>query len=171
MITLRLCPRESSIAIKSKSIQVESLGDMNRNFLVQLEGEVKTHPRQAKRFRKLLLTTQATCVSMFLLAQPTFAATTDLDPDVAKTLLLLEITCAALGAAAAVIGLMIAGVWKMFFGGKQADEWTTNIFKGLGQVIIAPIAVALIVGLATLLFGGLPGFQPIKNPLAAWFAH
>lgn len=165
-------PKSPSVdTIKSKTFTIDSLGEMKTNFLNKLELEVIQQPRQAKKLKKLLMTTHSMCVSMFLLAQPTFAATTELDPDVQKSILILEITCAILAVALAVVGLMAAGVWKMFFGGKQADEWTTNIYKGLGQVIIAPIAVALIVGLATLLFSNLPAFQPIGKALSTWFSN
>lgn len=168
---LTYCPMSPSIAtITKKSVFVESVKETKLNFLVTLDKEVKQFPKRGRKLRRLLITTHSMCVSMFL-AQPAFAATSpELDPDVQQTILILEITCAILAASAAIIGLMAAGVWKMYFGGKQADEWTTNIYKGLGQVIVAPIGVALIVGMAVLLFSGIPAFQPIGEALNTWFS-
>jgi hypothetical protein len=168
-----LIARQSSIDIKSRSLE-EKENSANANFLMQLESEVKANPRRAKKLKTLLSATATMCVSMLIVAQPTMAASIvpsqpNIDPDLINTLIILMLTCAGLGVLASVVGLMMAGIWRMFFGGKQADEWRQNIYRGLGQVLLAPVTVALIVGLALLLFSSLPAFRPLVRPIQAWF--
>lgn len=171
---LTLIARQPSIDISNRSFQLSEHSEDPTNFLVHLKKEVKQYPKQAKKLKHLLSTTAAMCVSMLVLVHPTMAATLSptvqtIDPDLINTLMILMLSCAGLGVLAAVVGLMMAGVWKMFYGGSQADQWRQNIYRGLGQVLLAPVAVALIVGLALLLFSTLPAFQPLIKPIQAWF--
>jgi hypothetical protein len=174
VMIVNLIPRHPSTNInrRSYSIAAQETEIITSNFLQSLDKEVRHNPFQAKKLRKTLTITHTMLVSTLVLAQPTYAAAmapTNIDPDIVNTLVLLMLTCAGLGVLAAVVGLMAAGVWKMFFGGNQADQWRQNIYRGLGQVILAPVTVALIVGLALLLFSHIPAFQPLVKPIQAWF--
>lgn len=147
---------------------------ISANFIATLESEVKKNPKQAKKFKHLLSATAMMCLSMLMLADPTMAATVmnptpNIDPDLVNTLIILMLSVAGLGVLASVVALMLAGVWKMFFGGKQSDEWRQNIYRGLAQVLLAPVSVALVVGLAILLFSTIPAFHPLVKPIQAWF--
>ncbi len=167
-----LTPKTPSVpCVKPWSFEVtQSSHIQQENFLIQLAKEVKTNTRQAKRLRKLIIGTLSVSISLLVLSQPTFASPVDsVDPDLMNTLLTLMVACVGLSMGAAVIALMLAGTWRMFFGGKQSGEWTINIVKGIAQVLAAPVVVALIAGLFTLLFSGLPAFQPITAPIIAWF--
>jgi hypothetical protein len=171
-----LIARSPSVNIDSILLEERQL--ITVNFLATLESEVRAKPKQAKKFIHLLTTTTMVYVSMLMLADPTMAAsamamaptpTPNIDPDLVNTLIILMLSVAGLGVLASVVALMLAGVWKMFFGGKQSDEWRQNIYRGLGQVLLAPVSVALIVGLAILLFSTIPAFHPLVRPIQAWF--
>lgn len=161
---VNMVPRAPSINLGIRSINLSKEGTSAENFLMDLEMEVKRNPRKAMKLKSSLIATSMTFGSIFATLNPT-----TIDPDIVHTLTLLMLTCAGLGVLAAVVGLMAAGVWKMFFGGNQADLWRQNIYRGLGQVILAPVSVALIVGLAVLLFSTVPAFKPIIEPITAWF--
>ncbi len=164
---------------RSPSVEIEPLElrpreSISINFIATLESEVKANPKQARKFKHLLSVTSMMCVSMLMLADPTMAATTmsptpNIDPDLVNTLMILMLSVAGLGVLASVVALMMAGVWKMFFGGNQANQWRQEIYRGLGQVLIAPVSVALIVGLAVLLFSTIPAFHPLVKPITTWF--
>lgn len=161
-----LHPRHSTVTVKS---QIVEMGKEEINFLMKLESEVKANPKKSKKLRKQIIATHAMCVSLFALITPVSAASGGVDPDLLQTLVIIMGTCVVLAAAAAVIALMAAGVWKMFFGEKDASDWTTNIIKGIIQVFSAPVIVALIAGIFTLMFSHLPAFIPILTPLRAWY--
>lgn len=166
---LKLQAKSPSVNVNFKIYEVQT---SNKNFLNELAKEVKSNPRQAKRLYKLLVTTHLAFVSV--LAQPLIAMAApinsgNVDPDIVEILIKLEATCVVLAVGAAIVALMLAGMWRMFFGGSQATEWTQNIIKGFGQVITAPMIIALIIGLMTLMFTGMPAFRVIKDALEVWF--
>ncbi|OPH61742.1 hypothetical protein BC351_00430 [Paenibacillus ferrarius] len=169
-----LIARSPSVDIKPLELRPREY--VKINFLAILESEVKSNPKQAKKFKNLLSTTSMVCLSMLMLADPTMAETMaptptppNIDPDLVNTLIILMLSVAGLGVLASVVALMLAGVWKMFFGGSSADQWRQNIYRGLAQVLLAPVSVALVVGLAMLLFSTIPAFHPLVKPIQAWF--
>ena len=60
---------------------------------------------------------------------------------------------AAAGVGCAGVLLSGAGLYRMFKKNKEAMDWSSDIIKGLTQVLIASPTVMLLVYIATLLFG------------------
>lgn len=169
---LNIIPKSPSVNIRIKSIDFNQVGFSEseisvENFLADLEMEVRKNPRKAMKLKSSLIAMSMTLGSILVSVNPTAT----IDPDIQHALTLLMITCAGLGVFAAVIGLMAAAVWRMFFGKRAAEEWRENIYRGLGQLLAAPVTVALIVGLAVLLFSSIPAFKPMIEPITAWFQH
>lgn len=160
--------------IKRSPVTLEEVKSDGGSFLEQLKQEVVRNRSKGRQLKRIILATQTACLSLLVLAQaqPTFAMEVSNVKSEASTLMLeLMVVVALLGVGASVIGLMLAGIWKMAMGSSQADQWTHNIIKGLGQVIGAPAIVALIVGVAALLFQGIPIFQPIGGAIDAFLGN
>lgn len=175
MVKVNLGTKDSSEKIKIYSsfiVEPSSLKKKNHDFLTELNQEVVKCPSKAKKLKKTILATQAVCLSLLALAQPTSAMginpSIEVPSEAAQIMVEIMVIVAILGVGATIIGLMLAGLWKAFFGGNQADVWTTNILKGFGQIVVAPAVVSLIVLAANLLFGGLPIFQPIGDAISAF---
>lgn len=162
-----LTTKSSAVTISTKTFVLEQ---NNRNFLDQLRVEVIQNPKKARKLLKILSTTHTVFASMLIQTDLVRAAPTNLvPPDITNSILIAIAVIAALGVGIAILSLMIAGMWKMLFGKSRADDWTVNILKGLGQLLGAPILVALIVGIFTLLFSKVPAFQPIVSPITTFF--
>lgn len=163
-------PRNCNVKINSihEKINVERRVSLEP-FLQHLESEVRQNPTKAKKLQKLIKSTNMVCAGLLVVGvKPATTASTQIDPEVISTGLLIMGIVACLAVLAAIIGGMLAGIWKMFFGGRQADAWTTEILKGFSQVMLAPLVIALIIGIFTLLFGNLPAFAPLKGA-SIWF--
>lgn len=64
-------------------------------------------------------------------------------PEVDKGFQKVEFICIAISSGIAVLCLMADGVLKML--GIEKPDWTKKIYKGLIQVMTAPLAVAIVV--------------------------
>lgn len=60
----------------------------------------------------------------------------------------------AVGVGSSGVLLSAAGLYRMIRKDKESRDWTTDIIKGLVQVLLAGPTVMLLVYIATLLFGG-----------------
>ncbi|GAB6989441.1 hypothetical protein [Paenibacillus pini] len=172
-----LTTKDSTVETFNKIIDMNlSLwSNNNSDFFDKLNKEVISHPKQAKRLKKALFSIHTTL--LLTLATSTVSHANPATPanpvprELADSLLIVMGVIAALGVATAIITLMISGMWKMLFGKSRSDEWTIQIIKGLAQVVAAPIVVALIVAVFTLLFSNVSAFQPIQNPITTFFHH
>jgi hypothetical protein len=145
----------------------------NVNFHLQnLVGEVRKNPKKAKKMIVMLSSTQTTFVSWLSLVSPTMAATKDNFTEELPSLIFeIVVIVGLIGLGIAVITLMLSSVWKMLFGKGKSDEWTTEILKGLAQLILSPILVTLIVGLCVFLFGDIPAFYGIKKSITTFWGN
>jgi hypothetical protein len=137
-----------------------------KTFLLKLESEVKHNPRQAKKLTKLMSTTATMLTAtLFTTLAPTAKSGLEIDPELKQMFMWAMVIIVLLGIVAAVIGGMLASIWKMFpfFGGKQAESWTLEIYKGFGQLLATPIIIGGIVILFYILFSKLPFFNPVKE--------
>lgn len=164
---VNLTARDSTVTTSNKTFNV---GYTDKNFFDQLNKEVMAHPKEAKKLKKILFTTHTMLLLILVKNNVALAAPNNPVPqDLTDSLMIVIAVIAAMGVATAIISLMIAGMWKMLFGKAKADEWTVSVLKGLAQVIAAPILVAFIVGLFTLLFSNVAAFQPILSPITTFF--
>jgi hypothetical protein len=135
-----------------------------------LNKEVIANPKQARKLLKMLSVLHTMLLLPLVTSGTAMAAPANPVPqELTDSLMVLVAVIAALGVVTAMITLMTSGIWKMFFGRNKATEWGTEILKGLSVVLGAPILVALIVGVFTLLFSNVPVFQPLISPITVFF--
>lgn len=81
----------------------------------------------------------------------------EITPDIVMTWgLKIALMTVAIGVAISGALLVTAGVYRMFRKRKEAEEWTTDIVKGLVQVLIAIPTVYALFHLAQIVFRSLP---------------
>lgn len=81
----------------------------------------------------------------------------EITPDVIMTWgLKIALMAVAIGVAISAALLVTAGVYRMFRKREEAEEWTTDIVKGLVQVLIAIPTVYALFHLAQIVFKSLP---------------
>jgi hypothetical protein len=136
--------------------------------ILQKEVIVGTVEQQLKRAKKLkkLLKGFVTVVGVGLKMTPkAFAATTPAITTGATAItpavvmqwgLTLALISVSVGVALAMIMLSVAGIYRMFRKRDIATEWSTDVIKGLVQVLIAVPTVYLLFYLAQLVFKNLP---------------
>lgn len=166
MMKLNMNPKFASVNIASKTIYLGE--ERNENFLQELEQEVIKSPAIAKRLIRDMKKTQVLSLSLITILTPSPA----IPPEIVQFLLVAMGIIAALGIAIAIIASMLSGIWKMVckaLGKKNSDDWTLDIYKGLAQVLLSPLVIALIVAIFTILFRNVPAFQPIKPAIEAFF--
>jgi len=172
-----MIPRKSNVKIDTitcflnKNYAKES---ETETFLWQLESEVKANPIKAKKLTKLMSATATMLTAiLFTATAPTVQSGLEIDPELKKMFLLAMVVIVLLGIVAAVIAGMIASIWKMFpfLGGKQAESWNIEIYKGLGQLLATPIIIGGIVILFYVLFNKLPFFNPVKEAINIFIAN
>jgi hypothetical protein len=138
------------------------LGEHPENFIQTIEREVNQNPNQFKRkiekWKVEVLKLQTTCASLLVLAPQSV-----IPDEVWKTILTVMIVVFLVGIAIGTICLMLAGIWKTLR--QDSSAWTRDILKGIGQVVLAPVIVALIVIICAYLFGNLPVYKPFKEAI------
>jgi hypothetical protein len=140
--------------------------------LQNLQEEVKyLNKQKRKKYLKIAKATLLTSVSIFMLVNPLLASaqvpqaiTVGTAPDMIMPadvmkagLYLIGITL-AVAVILAIVLYQISGMYRMLRKSKEATEWESDIIKGFSQVLLAPVIVVTIAGLAYLLFAGLPFF-------------
>lgn len=161
---INLNPKNSTVAISNKTFVVGKK-ESKENFIQVLESEVRKSPTQARKLLREVSKTRTMLGSILLLSPA-------IPPELTSSFLIAIAILAALGVGIAIVSLMLAGLWKMSgFGKARSDEWTKDIYKGLLQVLTAPIIVALVVAVCVLLFHNLPAFSPISDPIQTFFHH
>jgi hypothetical protein len=149
-------------------VNQESISVNNVNFHIPtLVEEVKKTPRKKlKEYQKaikLFLTTAATfpifasrSMASGLNATPTSNlphSAEGIPPELLHLLIQLVVIIVAVGVIASIILLVVSGIGRMFRM-KGMTQWTTDIVKGLIQVMVAVPVVFMVYYLANLIFGG-----------------
>lgn len=157
------------IPFKSIHTTDTQIGNNNVNFHIPtLIKEVKKLPKkERKSIKKQILTFQATVATFLLLPLRSMAENVNttipvtnlpksaegLPSELMELMIALLVIAVGAGVVLAAILLAGAGIGKMFRM-KDANEWTTDILKGLVQVLIAVPVVFVIYYVANLIFSG-----------------
>lgn len=84
----------------------------------------------------------------------------DILPDDIVTILIeLIIGCGIIGVALSILCLMIAGGYRMLGQTDKARTWSVDIIKGLGQILLAPVIILILVTVTGLVFHNIPGLE------------
>lgn len=151
---------------------VNEKNDIYTPFLHTLAKEVKSQPLVVqKKFFKLLQKVQFAMVPLMTASKvhaeeninfPLLDKAYGLDilPDEVVTIMIqLIIGCGILGVVFAILCLMIAGGYRMIGQTDKAQMWSVDIIKGLGQVLLSPVIILLLVTLTGLVFKNIPGLD------------
>lgn len=79
--------------------------------------------------------------------------------EIEEILMQLILAAGGLAVALAMLCLIVAGVYRMLGQTQKAQKWSVDIIKGLGQVLLAPIVILILVSLASLVFKNVPGLE------------
>lgn len=130
-----------------------------------LQGTVEQQAKQAKKLKKIVkgfLVAGGVAIQTAPRALATGLQATATNPITPATILDYGMTLAfilvASGVAFAMIALTAAGVARMFKRRDIADAWSTDIVKGLVQVLISIPTVLLLFYIAQMVFKNLPKF-------------
>lgn len=162
-------PRNATIDIDIRSFHVETEKESTKKetFIQQLESEVRSNPKQARKLVKLMSSTGTMLIAILFTTLAPAPKAIVIDPEIKQMFTIALIIVAAIGIISAMLAAMLAGIWKMFpfFGGKQADQWQQDILKGICIVLASPVIIGAIVLIFGYLFGNFPLFQPIKQAI------
>lgn len=128
-----------------------------------MRGSEKQQYKNVKKLKKFLKTSLSALGAGAGMSTRAFAATTTaigatnpLTPAIVmKWGITIALIAVAAGVALSMIMLAVAGIYRMFRKRDIATEWTTDIVKGLVQVLIAVPVVYVIYVLAQMLFSNL----------------
>lgn len=125
--------------------------------------------KQKKQYRKIIASFLATVSSTLLLSSKSMAntnlqsqsipvtklpTTVDVPPELMEIMSTLLVISTSLAVFICIGMLILAGLLRTMKKRKEATEWTSDIIKGLVQVIVAAPLVFLIYYVASSLFGG-----------------
>lgn len=157
-------PHKVSIG-KSKEEKVLFLAENLRKEV--LTGSRKQQARNVKKLKKLIrgftivgavamkTSPKAMAATAAVTTPPAGAAA--ITPALVMTWgLNLALISVALGVSLSMVMLSIAGIYRMFRKREMATEWSTDVIKGLVQVLIAVPTVYLLFYLAQMVFKNLP---------------
>lgn len=82
-----------------------------------------------------------------------------LPPEIVDILIKLVIACGILGILLAMICLVASGALRMIGQREKASSLTRDTIKGLGQVLLAPVIVIILVTITSLALGGIDGLN------------
>lgn len=181
MTELRISPRESTQGVKYHYSQPVTFNQSEQKavkdhtaFIVEnLIKEVKSGTSQQQRqkikqlkslFRKFVsilggaaaIAPKATFAAGTGMSAGALAGTTITPQIVMHWGITLSLITVAVGVALSGSLLAVAGIYRMFRKRDVAQEWTTDIVKGLVQVLVAVPVVYTIFQLSQLLFKNLP---------------
>ena len=140
-------------------------------FMEALTKEVKNQPKHIqKRFYKILRNSYLVALPLLITPQahaqkigfPQLDKAQGLDilpPEVMDILIQLIIAAGILGVAFAILCLMVAGGYRMIGQSAKAQNWSTDIIRGLGQVLLAPVIILILVTITSLVFKNVPGLD------------
>ena len=143
-------------------------------FINGIAKEVKALPlKKQMQFHNLILKTSMVAIPLMMVSNRASAQMVAVDMgilDKAKGLDILPteilqlltqiiVACGILGVLLSMICLMIAGGLRMMMQTDKARKWSVDIIKGLGQILLAPLAIGVLVTLTSLVLGGIDGLS------------
>lgn len=82
-----------------------------------------------------------------------------LPPEIIDILKQLILAFGTVSVALAILFLMGAGVYRMIGNERKASEWSVNVIKGFGQVLLAPVIILILTTLTALIFKNVHGLN------------
>lgn len=82
-----------------------------------------------------------------------------LPPEIIDILKQLILACGTIAVALAMILMSIAGMYWMLGNKAKSKQWTEDIIKGFGQVLLAPVIILILASLTVLLFKNVRGLE------------
>lgn len=79
-----------------------------------------------------------------------------LTPEITDILKQIILACGTVSVLLACIFLMVSGIYWMMGNKTKSRQWTEDIVKGLGLVILAPVTILLLVKLTSVVFKNTP---------------
>lgn len=130
-------------------------------FIENLQREVIRNPQQAKQLKRQITQTLTVLTSFLALTTPAMASTSNaLPPEIDAAILKIQLICLALSISLATLCGIIAGSMRILGMSGKAQTWTTDITKGLIQVLVTPVAVGIIVTAGRLILKPFAGYIP-----------
>lgn len=144
------------------------------SFIEGIVKEVKTLPlKKQMKFHKLILQTSIAVIPLMAVSNQASAQTVAVDmgildkakgldilpTEILQLLTQLIVACGILGVLLSILCLMIAGGLRMTMQTDKAKRWSTDIIKGLGQILLAPLVIATLVTLTSLILGNIDGLS------------
>lgn len=158
-----LDPQLSYIGFKPMILNAEEkvsfLADLLLKEVMEVSGGKQIKKiKKLKKIVKISISALATVATMApkALAATGITATEAITPAIVmKWGLTLALISVSAGVALSMIMFTVAGIYRMFRKRKESTEWTTDIVKGLVQVLIAVPTVYVLYFLAQILFSHL----------------
>lgn len=157
-------PQVAYVPFKSMTV-VEKRVNFLKDSLVEEVMSAPSSVQQAKKIKKLkklmkvsatVLATMSSIAPKAMAAVPAMATNTAVQTITPALILKWGLTVAlisvAAGVALSMTMLSVAGIYRMFRKGEMATQWTSDIIRGLTQVLIAVPVVFLLYFLAQLAF-------------------
>jgi len=82
-----------------------------------------------------------------------------LPPEIIDILKQLILAFGTVSVALAILFLMGAGIYRMIGNERKASEWSVNVIKGFGQVLLAPVIILILTTLTALIFKNVHGLN------------
>ena len=157
--------------LTSKTVVKDTASDFIEKFVKEVNGK----PKQVReRFYKILTATYLIALPSLIpmnanaqtqavnLGVPMIDKANSLEilpPEIVTILLQLVVAAGVIGVVFAILCLMVAGGYRMIGQSDKARNWSTDIIKGLGQVLLAPVIILLLVTLVSMMFKKVPGLS------------
>ena len=163
---------KSSYRVKSSIERSDSLE--GSTFMEGIVKEVKALPlKKQMQFHKLLLKTSMVAIPLMMVSNQASAQTIAVDmgilgkakeldilpTEILQLLMQIIVACGILGILLSMICLIIAGGHRMIGNTSKARSWSIDIIKGLGQILLAPLAIGVLVTLTSLVLGNIEGLN------------
>ena len=144
------------------------------SFIEEIAKGVRTLPlKKRMKFHKLILQTSITVIPLMMVSNRANAQMVAVDmgilekakgldvlpTEILQLLTQLIVACGILGVLLSMLCLMMAGGFRMMGNTDKAKRWSVDIIKGLGQILLAPLAIATLVTLTSLILGNIDGLS------------
>lgn len=142
------------------------------DFIDAIAKEVEKKPKSVqKRFFKILRNSYLLVIPLLTTQKAHAAGATNiplfdkaysldiLPQEIVTILIQLIVAAGILGVAFAMLCLMVAGGYRMIGQTDKARNWSSDIIRGLGQILLAPVIILILVTLTSLIFRNVPGLD------------
>lgn len=141
------------------------------SFMESLIEEVNIHPKKTQL--KIMKSLQMISISLIPLLhtnqnasasilQPLLDSSKTIEilpPEIIDILMQLILACGTIAVALAMILMSVAGIYWMLGNKVKSKQWTEDIIKGFGQVLLAPVIILILASLTVLLFKNVHGLE------------